>query len=56
MVGKNLPANAADMGSDPGPRRFHMPRSNWACALEPLSLEPMLHNKRIHHEKPMHHN
>ena len=25
---KNLPANAGDMGSSPGPGRFHMPRSN----------------------------
>ena len=27
-VDKNLPANAGDMGSIPGPGRFHMPRSN----------------------------
>ena len=25
---KNPPANAGDMGSSPGPRRSHMPRSN----------------------------
>ena len=25
---KNLPANAGDMGSSPGPGRSHMPRSN----------------------------
>ena len=25
---KNLPANAGDMGSIPGPGRFHMPRSS----------------------------
>ena len=25
---KNPPANAGDMGSIPGPGRFHMPRSN----------------------------
>ena len=25
---KNLPANAGDMGSRPGPGRSHMPRSN----------------------------
>ena len=30
-VGKNLPANAGDMGSVPGPGRFHMSRSNEAC-------------------------
>ena len=27
-VVKNLPANAGNMGSIPGPRRFHMPRSS----------------------------
>ena len=27
-VVKNLPANAGDTGSTPGPERFHMPRSN----------------------------
>ena len=27
-VVNNLPANAGDMGSIPGPRRSHMPRSN----------------------------
>ena len=27
-VVKNLPANARDMGSSPGPGRSHMPRSN----------------------------
>ena len=27
-VVKNPPANAGDMGSIPGPGRFHMPRSN----------------------------
>ena len=27
-VVKNPPANAGDMGSSPGPRRFHMLRSN----------------------------
>ena len=43
-VDKNLPANAGDMGSIPGPGRFHMPRATklmhhnyWACALEPGS-------------------
>ena len=25
---KNLPANAGDMGSSPGPGRSHMPQSN----------------------------
>ena len=27
-VVKNLPANAGDMGSSPGPGRSHMPRSS----------------------------
>ena len=27
-VVKNPPANAGDMGSSPGPGRYHMPRSN----------------------------
>ena len=27
-VDKNLPANTRDMGSIPGPGRFHMPQSN----------------------------
>ena len=27
-VVKNLPANAGDTGSSPGPGRYHMPRSN----------------------------
>ena len=27
-VVKNLPANAGDTGSSPGPERSHMPRSN----------------------------
>ena len=27
-VVKNLPANAGDMGSSPGPGRCHMPQSN----------------------------
>ena len=28
LMVKNLPANAGNMGSIPGPGRFHMPRSN----------------------------
>ena len=28
IVEKNLPANAGDTGSIPGPGRFHMPRSS----------------------------
>ena len=48
-VVKNLPANARDMGSSPGPGRSHMPRSNWAHVsqlLKPAHLEPMLRNER----------
>ena len=37
MVG-NLPANAGDMGSIPGPGRLHMLRSKQACVPQLLSL------------------
>ena len=37
-VVKNLPANAGDTGSSPGPGRFHMPRSNKAPVPQLLSL------------------
>ena len=37
-VVKTLPANAGDTGLSPGPGRSHMPRSNWACAPQLLSL------------------
>ena len=69
---KNLPANAEGMGSNPDPRRSHMPQSNKACepqlvrlcsrAQEPqllkaASREPVLRNKRSHHsEKPLRRN
>ena len=50
-VVKNLPANAGDMGSSPGPGRSHMPRSNWACAPQLLhqhsrAREPQLLSPR----------
>ena len=32
VADKNLPANAGDMGSIPGPGRSHIPRGNLACA------------------------
>ena len=35
---ENLPANAGDTGSSPGLGRSHMPRSNWACEPQLLSL------------------
>ena len=57
-VVKNLPANAGDTGSSPGPGRSHMPRSDLSlCATttEPSRLEPELHNERSHgNEKPAH--
>ena len=48
---ENLPANAGDMGSNPGPGRPHMPRSNKACVPQLLSLcsrarEPQLLSPR----------
>ena len=38
VVVENLPANAGDTGLSPGLGRSHMPRSNWACAPQLLSL------------------
>ena len=70
MVGSPS-ANAGDMGSGPGLGRSHMPWSGWAHAPQLLSLrsrahvpqllrlprlEPVLHNKRSHHERPAHRN
>ena len=37
-VVENLPANAGDTGSRPGLGRSHMPRSDWACEPQLLSL------------------
>ena len=58
-VDKNLPANAGDMGSIPGLRKFHTPLATKAHEpqlLKPMCLEPVLHNKRSHgNEKPVHH-
>ena len=72
IVVKNLPANAGDTGSSPGPGSSHVPRSNEARApqllnlrsrackpqlLKPARLEPGLRNKRSHrNEKPAHRN
>ena len=36
-VVKNPPANAGDMGSIPGPGRFHMLQGSWACVPQLLS-------------------
>ena len=59
-VVKNLPAKAGDMGSIPGPGRFHMPQSNEAVCHNYQSLcalKLMLFTKRSHHnEKPAHQN
>ena len=71
-VVKNLPASAEDTGSISGPGRSHMSTGNWACAsqllssqsrahkvklLNPMYLQPMLHDKKSHHdEKPKHRN
>ena len=37
-VVESLPANAGDTGSSPGLGGSHMPRSNWACESQLLSL------------------
>ena len=37
-VVENLPANAGDTCSSPGLGRSHMPRNNWACEPQLLSL------------------
>ena len=37
-VVESLPANAGDVGSSPGLGGSHMPRSNWACEPQLLSL------------------
>ena len=59
-VVKNLPVNAEDTGSIPGPGRSHMLWSNKVHRpqlLEPARLEPVLSNKRSHgSEKPVYHN
>ena len=51
---KNLSANAEDTGSIPGPRRSHIPQSNYTFAslvhapllLKLVCLAPMIFNKR----------
>ena len=49
-VVKNPPANAGDMGSNPGLGRSREPQ-----LLKPVRLEPVLRNKRSHRsEKPAH--
>ena len=57
-VGKNPPANAGDTGLIPGLGRSYVWQNNNAPAPQLLrlhTLEPMLCNKRSHHnEKPVH--
>ena len=51
VVDKNPPASAGDLGSIPGPGRFHMSRNNLACVsqlLKPVCPETVLCNKRRH--------
>jgi len=36
-VVENLPAKSGNVGTIPGLGRFHMPRGNWAYALQPES-------------------
>ena len=43
---KNPPANVWNMGSVPGPGRFHMPQGKQAHA--PTCLKPELRSKRSH--------
>ena len=44
---KNLPANAGDVGSIPGPGRSHMPWSNKARAPPLLSLHSRAHAPQL---------
>ena len=57
-VVKNLPVNAGDTDSIPGPGRSHMPLGNQALVmqlLKPGRLEPRLCNRRSHgNEEPKH--
>ena len=49
LVVKNLPCNAKDTGSVPGPGRSHMPQSNQARVLQllnPCTATPEAHEPR----------
>ena len=57
-VVKNPPANAGDMGSIPGPGRFHMPWGSKARTVTepvlsspqvPSTLEPVIHKRKSTH-------
>ena len=57
LVVKNLPANAEDTGSIPGPGWIQATKSIVLQLQSPPTLEPLLHNKRSHCiEKPELHN
>ena len=52
IVDKNPPANAGDMGSIPGPRRFHRPWSNQSpCATTTEACVPSTYAPQ--QEKPL---
>ena len=51
-VDENPPSNSGDPGSIPGLRRSHMPRSNWACVPQLLSLCSRVHKLQL--LKPVH--
>ena len=52
---KNLPADAGDMGSIPGPGILHVLRGTYTCVPEATTTVPVLLNKRSHHsETPVH--
>ena len=58
-VNKNLPANAGDVGSIPGPGRSAYHRATKPLCHSPCAcaLEPQLPDERRHHsEKGLHHN
>ena len=46
-VVENLPANAGDTGSSPGPGRSHMPQSNEARVPQLLSLRSRAHEAQL---------
>ena len=46
-VVKNLPANAGDTGSSPGPGTSHMPWSNYAHAPQLVSLRSRAHKPQL---------
>ena len=46
-MAKNMPANAGDTGSRPGPGRSHMPRSNEARVPQLLSLCSIAHEPQL---------